>query len=129
MLLNWAVDGRRLRRCMWGGTINTRPAVTAGPVPLTTTQCFTHRPGVKCVQSNTCPCRVANRPCTSGFQSEVFRNRGPTWDPTSPRLTTNVSKNIEEAQEAALTLCRATPLVISHQNALAFSPSVLPRGD
>ena len=39
-----------------------------------------------------------------------------------------MSENIEEAKEAAPTLCQATPPVIFHQDALAFSPSVLLRG-
>ena len=44
-------------------------------------------------------------------------------------LTTNTSKNTEDSQEAAPTLCHATPLVVLHQDALAFSPIVLPRRD
>ena len=38
-------------------------------------------------------------------------------------------ENIEEAQEAGPALSQETPLVVFHQDAPAFSPSVLPRGD
>ena len=108
---------------------NMGPAVTAGPVPLTTPQCCTHRAGVKFVQAKACPCQSTNRPWTSGWPSDNFRNQGPTRAPTAPRFTTNVSKTIEEAQEAAPTLCQAITLVLFHQDAPELSPSVLPRGD
>ena len=71
-----------------------------------------------------------NCPCTSGCTSENCRKRGPTREPTAPSPTTNVTENIKEAQEAALKLCQATPPpVVFHQDAPAFSPGVLPRGD
>ena len=120
---------RRQRIRLWGDPRNTGPAVTARPVYLIISQWCTRRPGVKCVQSNACPCRAANHPCTSGYPSENCRNRGPTQDPTEPRLTTNMSKNIDEAQEAASTLCCATPLFIYHQDAPKLSPWVLLRGE
>ena len=69
---------RCLRHRLQGITSNAGPSVTAGPVPLTTTQCCMHRPGVKCVQANTCLCRAANCPCMSGRPSEICRNQGPT---------------------------------------------------
>ena len=50
-----------------------------------------------------------NRPCTSGFPSENLLNRARTHAPTAPRLTSNVSENIEDAQEAAPNLCQVTP--------------------
>ena len=87
-----------------------------------------HWPGVKCVHANACPCRSANFPCTSGCPSENFCNWGPKRAPTAPRLTTNVSQTIEEAQKAAPTLCQAITQVVFHLDALAFSPSVLTRG-
>ena len=70
-----------------------------------------------------------NHSYTSGCLSENCYNQGPTRSPTAPRLTTNASGNIEEYQEAAPNLCQVTPPVIFHQDAPAFSPSVLPRGD
>ena len=54
---------------------------------------------------------------------------GPYTCPTAPRLTNNMSKNIEEAQEAALTLYHAIPYVVFHQDAPAFLSSVLLRRD
>ena len=72
-------------------------------------QCCTHRPGVNCVQANTCPCQADNCPCTSGFQSENCYNRGPIRAPTAPRLTTKVRQNIEKGQEAAPKLYQSTP--------------------
>ena len=120
-------------RCLWsrrqGPPRNMGPAATARPVTLTTPQCCMHRPVMKCVQANTCPCRAANCPCTSGWPLENFRNWGPTWGPTVPRLTTNMRKTIEDTQEAAPIICQAIDPVFFHQDAPAFSPSVLPRGD
>ena len=60
------------------------------------TQFCTHRPGVMCVQANTCPCQANNCLCTSGFPSEIVATRalrGPllhqvsrtTWVKTSRR--------------------------------------------
>ena len=45
----------------------------------------------------------------SGCPSDNFRNQGLTQAPTVPTSTTNMSKNIEDTQEAALNLCQATP--------------------
>ena len=115
-------------RRLQGAPRNTGPAAAAGPMPLTIPQCCTHRPGVKCVQTNACPCRAANRPYTSGCPSENCRNRGPTRAPTAPRRTTNVSQTTEEAQEAAPTLCQAITPVVLHPDAPALSSSVLTRG-
>ena len=42
---------------------------------------------------------------------------------------TNMSENTEEAHEASPTLWHTTPMVVFHQDAPEFSPSVLPRGD
>ena len=117
---------RRQQSCLRGSPRNMGPAATAGSVPLTTPQWCTHRPGVKYVQANACPCRSTNHPCTSGFLSKNCRNQGPTRAPTAPTLTTYVRKNIEEAQESAPTLCHTTPLVVFHQDASAFFPNVLP---
>ena len=114
---------------MRGAPRNTGPAVNAIPVPLTTPQCCTHRTGVKCVHANTCPCRAANIPCTSGCPSENCHNWGPTRAPTVPRFKTNVSENIKEVQEYAPNLCHAIPPVVFHQDTPALSPRVLPRGD
>ena len=75
-----------------GTTVNNKP------VPLMTPKCCTHRVGVKYVQANTCPCQAANFPCTCGCPSDNFHNQGPTQGPTAPRLTTNVSETIKEAQ-------------------------------
>ena len=80
------------------------------------------------MQSNTCQCWAANHPCTSGFPSEIFCNRGPKRSPTAPRLTTNVSKNNKEDQEAAPNLCQAIPQAAFHSDAPSFSPRVLTRG-
>ena len=44
-------------------------------------------------------------------------------------ITTNVIKDIEDAQEDAPTLCHSIPLVVFHQYAPTFSPSLLQRGD
>ena len=104
------------------------PAVTAGPVPLTKPQCIYHWANVKCVQANACPFRATNTPYTNGCPLENCHKRGPTQAPTAPTLTTNMSKNIEEAKETAPTLCHATPPVIFHQDAPEFLPGVLPRG-
>ena len=101
----------------------------AGPVLLTSPQFCTHQPGIKCVHTNACLCRAANQPCTSGCPSENFRNWGLTRAPTSPRLTTNVSENTNEAQEAAPALFQSVPPVVFHQDAPAFSLSVLLRRD
>ena len=119
----------RLQHRLRGVPSNTGPAATTGPVPLTIPQCCMHRPGVKCVQANTCPCRSANFTCTSGRPSENCRNRGPTRAPTAPTLMIKVRKNTKGDQEATLTLCHAPPLTIFHQDAPAFSTIVLPRGD
>ena len=51
------------------------------------------------------------------------------WGPTAPRLTTNVSDTIKEAQEAAPIICQAIEPFFFHQDAPAFSPIVLLRGD
>ena len=40
---------RCLRRHLWGGPSKMVPSATAGPVPLTIPQWYTHWPGVKCV--------------------------------------------------------------------------------
>ena len=63
---NHTMDERRLQRRQRASPRNVGPAMTTGPVPLTTPQCCTHRPGVKCVQANARPFRAANPPCTSG---------------------------------------------------------------
>ena len=102
--LNRTMAERRQRSRLQGPPRNTGTAVTAGPLPLTTPQCCTHRPGVKYVQANACPYRSANRLCTSGCPSENCRNRGSTQASTTPTLTTNESENVEEDQEAAPTL-------------------------
>ena len=83
---------------------------------------------VKCVQANECPCQAANILYTSGWPSENCCNRGPTRSPTAPMLTTIVSQKIEENQDAAPTLCQATPLVFFHPDTPAFSPRILMRG-
>ena len=83
-----------LRHHLQGPPRNTGPSATTVPVLLTIPQCYTHRLGVKCVQANTCLCRSDNHPCTSARPSEKCRNRGPTRDPTAPRLTTNVIQTI-----------------------------------
>ena len=94
------------------------PYKTAGPVPLKTPQCCTYQKGLKYVQANACPCRSANRLCTSSFSSEDFSNRVPTWTlppwgrpraPTTLRITANVKQNIDEAHKAASILYQATP--------------------
>ena len=123
------MDEHRQRSRLRGGQETRGTTVTAGPAPLTTPQCCTHRPGVNCVQANACPCRAANRTYTSGCPLENFRNQGPTRAPTAPRLTANASKIIEEAQEAAPTLYHTIPPLVFHQDAPTFSPSVLPGGD
>ena len=120
---------RRLQSRLQGIQRNKVPVINAGPVSFTTTQCCMHRPRVKCVQANACPCRAAICPCKSGCPSGNCRNRGPTRAPTAPRLTTNVSETIEEAQEAAPIIYQAIDLVVFHQDVPAFSPSILPRGD
>ena len=102
--------------------------MTAGPVPITTPQCCTHQQDVKCVQANSCTCEADNRLCTSVFPSGNCRNWGPTRAPTAPTIMSNVSGNIEEAQEAAQTLCHATPPSCFHQDSPAFSPRFLLRG-
>ena len=122
------MDERCLQLSLQGTPKNAGPVVTAGPVPLTIPQCCTHRPGVKRVQANACPCWAANCPCRSGCPLENCRNRGSTLSPTAPRFTTNAIQNIDEAQEAAPTLCQTTPLVVFQPDAPAFSPSVLMRG-
>ena len=104
----------RLLIYLRGGPRDMIPTVTAGPVPLTTHQCCTHCLGVKLVQINACPCQAANCPCTSSCPSEKLPQTGPYRAPTAPRLTTNVSQNIEEVQESALTLSQATPRLSSN---------------
>ena len=59
----------------------------------------------------------------------IFCNQGPTRGYNAPKITTNVSETIEDSQEASPTLCQAITLVVFHQDAPEFSPSVLPRGD
>ena len=117
----------RQRRCLQGSPRNTGPAVTAGPVPLTTPQFCMHRPGLKCLQSNACPCWASNCPCTSGCPSGNCRNRGRIWAPTAPTITTNVIKNVKDAQKDAPTLLHAIPPVVFHQDAPVFCPNVLLR--
>ena len=104
-------------------------SVTSRHVPLTTPQCCTHWPGEKCIQVNACPCWAVNHPCTSGCPLDHCRNQVRTQVPTATRLAANLGATIEEAQEAAPTLCQAIDLVVFHQDAPAFSPRVLPRGD
>ena len=118
----------RLRRRLLERPRNAGPSNTNGPVPISIPQCCAYRPGVKCVQANSCPCPAANFPCTSSSPSENCRNWGPTRAPTALRLKTNASQNIEEAQEAAPILCQAIPPVVFHPDALAFSPRILTRG-
>ena len=127
--MNRTMAERCLQIRLQGGARNMGPSVTSVPVPLMTPQCCTHRLSVKCVQANACPCQTANRPCMSSCPSENCRNRGSTWGPTAPRLTTNVSETIEEAQEAAPIICQAINPVIFHQDAPSFLTSVLLRGD
>ena len=104
------------------------PVATSGPVPFTIPQCCTKRTGAKYVQTNACMCWAANHTCTSGCTSENCCNWGPTRVPNAPRLTTNVSQNIKEAQEFDLNLCQAISPVFFHPYTPAFSPSVLTRG-
>ena len=120
---------RRLLRCQRGSPRNMGPAVTAGPVPLPTPQYSMHRPGVKSVQANTYQCQATNRPYAIGCPSDNFCNQGDMRPPPAPRLMTNLSETTEESKEAAPILCQAIALVISHQDAPAFLPIVLPRGD
>ena len=127
--MNWTVAERRLQSRHRGAPRNMGRVVNAGPVPLSTPQCCTHHLGVKYVQANACPFWAANRPCTSGYPLDNCRNQVPTQGPTAPRLTTNVSETIEEDQESGPTLCQAIKPVIFHQDAPAFSPRILPRGD
>ena len=119
---------RRLQCRLQERPRNAGPSKTAGPVPLTISQCCTHRPGVKCVQANACPFLAANCPCTSVCPSGNFRNRGPMYYPTAPRLTANVRQNIKEAQEASPILCHSIHLVVFHSDVPEISPSVLTRG-
>ena len=120
---------RCLQHSQIGSPRNMGPAVTAGTLTLTTPQLCTHRPCLKWVQANACPCRSAICPCTSGYQSDNCHKQGPTRGPTAPRLATNVSETIKEAQEAALTLLHAISTFIFNQDAPELSPNVLPRGD
>ena len=59
--------------------------------PLMTTQCCTHRLGVKCVQANACTFRFSNFPCMSGCTSDILhrpllhQQSRPTWAKTSKR--------------------------------------------
>ena len=126
---NRTMAERCMQSRMQGAPRNTWPSVTAGPVPLMKPHCCIHRLDVKCVQANTCPRWAANRPCTSGCPLENFHNWGPTWSPSAPRLTTNVSENIEEAQESAPNICHTIPPVVFHQDAPELSPSFLWRRD
>ena len=123
------MSGLCMRRRQQGGSRNMGPAATAEPVPLTISQCYTHCPVVKYVQANACPFQATNHPCTIGYPSYNCCNRGSTRCPTAPRLTTNVRKIIKESQEADPTLCQAIDPVVFHQDAPAFSPRVLPRGE
>ena len=75
LFLCTAMDERHLRRRLREVPRNVGHSTTAGSVPLTITQCCTHRQGVKCVKANTCLCQATNRPCTSSFPSENRRNR------------------------------------------------------
>ena len=95
-----------------------------------------HRPGVKCVWSQACPCRAARRDFTGGFPSEIFRNKGPTRTPppggrsrvpTYPRLTTNASQTTE-VNESSLVIFWVIHQVIFHPENLAFSPYILTNG-
>ena len=119
---------RCLRRHLWGGPSKMVPSATAGPVPLTIPQWYTHRPGVKCVYANVFPCQAANRSSTSGCPSENCRSWVPTRAPTAPRITTNLIQSIEKAQEASLTLFRVIPPVVFQPDAPTFFPRVLTRG-
>ena len=98
---------RRLQSRHRRGPRNMGPDMTVRPVPITTPRCCTHPTGMKWVQAKDCLWRATNWPCTSGWPSSSFHNQGPTRGSTAPRLTTNVRKTIEEAQEATLTLCQA----------------------
>ena len=49
--------------------------------------------------------------------------------PTVPSRTNNVIETIKESLEAIPIIYQAIELVVFHQDAPAFSPSVLPRGD
>ena len=62
--------------------------------------------------------------------AEIFKTLFDNYiqAPTAPRITTNVSQTIEEAQESAPTLCQSISLVVFHPDALAFLSSVLTRG-
>ena len=120
---------RRQWSRLWVTPRNTGPVVTSVPVTLTTPQFCTHWVGMKRVQANVCLCRSVNCLCTSSCPSENCRNRVPTRAPTAPSLTTNVIKNIEESQEAALNLSRAIPPFVLHQDSPTLSPSILLRVD
>ena len=124
---NQTMAKRPLQSRWRGGPINMGTARTTVTIPLTITQCCTHQPGVKCMNSIACPCWAANLPCTSGWPSINCRNLGPSRAPNATRLTANASKNNKESQEAAPTLCHATPPVVFYQGALALSTSVLLR--
>ena len=50
------------------------------------------------------------------------------WDPTAPRLITNMTKTTKEDQESALTLFQDIAPVVFHLCAPAFSPTVLTKG-
>ena len=115
------------------------PSVIARPGSLMIQQWCTHRPSVKYVQAQACPCRATNCPCMSGCPSENFRNRGPTGTPppggkprapTDLRLMSNVNRNIEEAHESALILCQATPPpIFFHPDAPYLSLNILTVGE
>ena len=79
---NQTMAKRRQQSRLRGTPRNTGPAVTAIPVPLTTPQCYTYRPGVKCVQAN------------------AFRYVCKTWDlfwfADSPRPGTGVSPRADQ---------------------------------
>ena len=113
------------------------PYRTVGPLPLTIRQCYTHRKGTKCVQSQVCPCRAANHPCTSSFPSESFCNRVPTRNPppggrprspTSFSLTSNANQNIQEANKAAPIICQDKTPVLFYPEVIEFSTNVLTEG-
>ena len=120
---------RRLQRSQRGAPRNIGPAASAVTLTLITPQWCTHRPGVKRVKANACPFRAANCLCTNVCPSYNCRNQGYTRVPTAPSLTINVIETIKESQEFDPTLFQAINLVIFHQYAPAFSPSILLRGD
>ena len=65
---------RRLRRRIQEACRNTGHVLNIGPVPLTIPQCYTHCPGLNCLQTNACLFQAANFPCRSGCTLENCRN-------------------------------------------------------